>query len=303
MGSQGSSETTQVSSLSKDQQKVSKQLSTLLQGQLGKPLEQYQGQRTADLTQPFQDVQQSLDQGFDIFDSRLDEKTQQVISDILQGEASFDLSPETTADRFQKAVKEPLLRTFDEDIAPRINEGFAGQGATFSSRRGDSQRKALEGLQTQMSAQLAETNYQNQALQAQLAESATNRQLQGVGLGQQFASKDINRANLLLQTGAPFQQRQQDMLNANYQEFLRTRPENSPYLQGALAYTGQSHQNTLVEPYQPSFMDQFLGGTLMAAGSAAGSILGGNLPGIGSGQGGGIGGSASSIFDSFGDFK
>jgi hypothetical protein len=265
MAGEGKSlKTTTMTSLSKDQQKVSKQTASVISSNLGKDLEQYSGQMVADLTPEFLSARQLLDSGVD---ESLDPVTKNVIEQLLSGEAAYDLSPATTEKYFEDSVKKPLLRTFDEEIAPRLQEGFAAQGATFSSRRGDATRKALEGLQAEMSSKLAEANYNNQALAANLADNAKNRQATGVSLAEQYANRNTTRATGLLSAAAPFQQREQDLLTAQYNEFLRTRAETSPYLQAALGYTGQSQTNTFVQPQSQGF--DF--GSLINAGATLGS--------------------------------
>jgi len=56
--------------------------------------------------------------------------------------------PEVNPDDVFQGFLAPSLRAFDQDIAPRIKEGFAQGGASFSSRRGDALARTLEGLQT-----------------------------------------------------------------------------------------------------------------------------------------------------------
>lgn len=63
----------------------------------------------------------------------------------------------------------------------------------------------------------------------------------------------------------PFQQHAQDVASSRYQEFLRTSPENNPYLQMALAATGQ---NQLYGFQKPGLLQQISGGAQGAAGIA-----------------------------------
>lgn len=247
---------------------MAKQTSQLLQQNLGRDLDQYSGNLVADFIPEMLRARGMIGEGFD---TSLDSRTLSVLKEALEGTPSYNLSPEITKERFEKTVRNPLLRTFDEEIAPRISEGFAGRGATFSSRRGDANRKALEGLQANMASELADMNYRNQALRAQLAESATERQLASVGMGQQFAGRNLARAGALMQAAAPFQQQEQEKLSGKYQEFLRTRSETSPYLNAALAFTGQPHMSTYYQEASPGFD----WGSLLNTGIGAGAMLGG----------------------------
>lgn len=49
---------------------------------------------------------------------------------------------------FQQGFLDPALRTFDQQIAPRINTAFAGIGGSLSSRRGTAQTNALTDILT-----------------------------------------------------------------------------------------------------------------------------------------------------------
>lgn len=102
---------------------------------------------------------------------------QQQIADLLQGNIgrgtsggnpADSLSPDATARYNQLAVAAPLLRQFDQSIMPRLNDAYASVGALMSSRRGDSARQALEGLQTTIGSELGKSQLANQQLGAQL---------------------------------------------------------------------------------------------------------------------------------------
>lgn len=62
----------------------------------------------------------------------------------------------------------PSLRAFDQEIAPRIREGFAGQGASFSSRRGEALSRTLGDIQTQAQSQFITQNIPLQQLLGQI---------------------------------------------------------------------------------------------------------------------------------------
>jgi hypothetical protein len=168
--------------------------------------------------------------------SQFDELVKTSIAQALSGTPSYDASSGAVEKLFKQGVANPALRAFDQDVAPRIREGFAAGGAMMSSRRGDAQRKALGDLQASLSGQLGQMQYNNMGLQASLAESAAQRQLQGVGLANQQALMPAQRASALTQALAPFQAQAQQQATGQYQEWLRTRPENSPYLAAAQNY-------------------------------------------------------------------
>jgi hypothetical protein len=133
-----------------------------------------------------------------------------------------------------------MMRTFDEDIAPRIRSSYAGIGQAFSSKRADAERKALEGIGSSISQQLAQTNLA-------LEEGMINRQLQATPLAMQRSLFPYTKGSAYFSSLAPFQDYEQSKYSADYEEFLRTRPENSPYLSAALSYLGQPHTLSYVE--------------------------------------------------------
>lgn len=139
---------------------------------------------------------------------------------LLSGDPSYtaDLSDVVTGENFKKSVAAPLLRTFDQEIAPRISDAFAGSGASFSSRRGLETRQALEGLNTQMTAEqtrLLQNNMQLEAqLNAQLHDSAAGRQAglvsQLVGLRGQLGDNENSRQLQLALANAQFGEANRD---------------------------------------------------------------------------------------------
>lgn len=257
-------------------------------------------QRVAPMIPGMENVLQSL-QGVNL--STLLPQQEAAVLRGLSGQSSYDLSIPATTAFFQDSVAAPMLRTFDQSIAPRIAAGFAGSGATFSSNRGRATRTALEGLQTDMGAQLAQMQYANQQMSAQLAESAANRQLQSVGLAEQLAMAPMSRAVGMTQALSPFQAQQQALADAQYQEFLRQAPENDPYLQMSLNTLYQQPQiaaQTKSNPFASILgigLGALTGGIFGAAGTALGGAVSG---GIGSIFGGGAPAAAAGATNPFG---
>lgn len=96
-------------------------------------------------------------------------RADRALSEILRGK------PTDTEDFFRKAILAPSLRAFDQEIRPRIDQGFARHGASFSTRRGTEVGRQLGNVQAGAQGQLA-------ALQTQMLESAKRRQLAAVGI-------------------------------------------------------------------------------------------------------------------------
>lgn len=203
------------------------------------------------------------------------------------GQAGYQaqLDPTTTAKYFESAVTNPMMHTFQSQILPQINEGFAGVGA-FSSRQGDARQRALSDLQSNLTGQLGTFQLANQQeqqrLNSQLYEASQQRALQALqGYGQQqlsFANQPLLAAGAMGNFLQPLQQRQDQGVLAGYQDFLRMTPENNPYMASMLQYISQQ-QKALVQ--QPNYLSQGIGG--VAGGLGIWQALSQNQQNVGSG--------------------
>lgn len=238
---------------------------------IGMGAAEFDGQLIADLTPEQQRARQLLAE----YDpTQFDTMSAAVVQRTLEGRPSFDLSEQTTKDFFQKGVADPLLKTFDEQIAPRIKQDFARVGGAFSSRRNMALGDAAEDLNSQLAAQLSGMQFNNQALRAGLAESAAQRQTQGLALAEGFANRNLLRGSLLNEAGTPFQAWEQSKLGAAYQEFQRTAPENSPWLQNALQFAGQGVRTYKPpNPWEQAFAQAAPNAAAGGAGALAGLLL------------------------------
>jgi len=108
------------------------------------------------------------------------------LSRSLRGEPAVDLSPEAIAELFQVGVSDPMIRQFEEDVRPRIEESFAQSGALFSTGRGNAVARAFESIEEDLISQLARTQLDALGLEAQLAQqSASNWMNAALGLPSQ----------------------------------------------------------------------------------------------------------------------
>jgi hypothetical protein len=196
------------------------------------------------------------------------------------------LNSGNVADWFNKSVVAPSMLNYQQNIAPAIDSNFAGQGGIFNSRRGYAQQQALQNMQTQETAQLANTsmnlnqqqaqmnntnalqhnadlmntgqfNAQMQQNQAQLGLQANAQQMQAAALAQQSINNNqnrlLNKANL---TGA-IQGQNQNVTSGQYNEMLRTQPFNNPYLPQAMQFLGANMQTQI--PYTPQSTGSMIG--------------------------------------------
>ena len=184
----------------------------------------------------------------------------------ISGAPAYGLSEEDTARWMKVAVQAPMLKEFDREIKPRLNEAFAGAGGLFSSRRSDALGRGLGDLNDKYSELLGKAQLDTRTLAAQLAESAANR-------------------SLAVAQGADQAQRQ------NWQ---MQQPWANPYLNLGLNYIGQNQ--TLAYQNQGNQSGGFGGAVQGGLGGAyIGSQIGSVVPGIGTGIGAGIGAVAGGI--------
>jgi len=251
------------------QHRVSRAVGSELLANIGQPLEAYPGEMVAPMIPEMEalrgDFASAVSQAQSVSDS-----IDQAVFGLFNS-----ISPEVTLDLFQKGVQTPMLRTFQQEIAPMIKEQYAGagQGGFFSSKRGDEFSRQLGNVQTNLGAQLASWQRENQLLEAQ-------RSLQIPGLLQQLQQIPYQNLQMQQQVLSPYQTYEQNLAGAKYQEWQRQQPQNSPYMQQALGYLGVPMMGAIqTSPWATQ---------LTASGmSAIGSAIGGASGGSGSGSGGG----------------
>lgn len=195
------------------------------------------------------------------------QNTSNTLQSVLSGTPSF--TPSTPAQYeqwFRSGVAAPALRMFDQDIAPRIKESFASVGNNFTSRAGNATARALESLNTNLSSQLAQNQNQNymanQALAAQLADSARQRQLGGLTMA--MSSPQLSQAGALEQVLGPMLNLQQSALDRKYQDFLRTAGENNPWLGSTFKFLSEPTKTFVGSQGALGNLNQLLGTGMMA---------------------------------------
>lgn len=164
---------------------------------------------------------------------------------LLGGGGANKLDPNTTTDYFRENVAKPMYRDFDLHVAPRIKEAFAIGGGSFNSRRGVELSNAIGNINTTVGQQLGQAQLQNQQLGAQLGQSA---QVAGLQLSPQLRNQNLTQAALLENILSPFQENANQTTQATYQDFLRTTPENNPYLNQAMGFVNSSQLGVYNKP-------------------------------------------------------
>lgn len=144
----------------------------------------------------------------------------------------------------QEAARGRMMETVPQLMG--IGTGIAGLSEAAKAR----QMEALPQL------------YQLGAGTAGLTEAAKQRGLSAAmalpGIAQQYFDMPMNWAAQMMGMGGQMQGLSQAALDRLYQEFLRTTPEASPWMQQMYGYLGIPSQQTY-QQYQPSFLSQLLG--------------------------------------------
>lgn len=178
---------------------------------------------------------------------------------LLQGEF-----PE---DYYQQSVYKPMLKSYTEDIAPLVEEQYAGgSGGYWGSARAGAVGKGYRDLTDTLTAKRSEL--------AQAARMGVPNAINALNaLSQQTATtQGIPRA--IKQYG----------LEQKYAEWKRTRPEN--YISQALTFLGlRTREDTYSAVTQPNWAAT-IGGAASGVGSMFGASGGGGSSNIQGGQGG-----------------
>ena len=290
--------------LSGPQIQIGREIRNFLQGldpsvetsRIGQGATPFEGERIAGLPQEAVLARELLG----MFDpTQFQAETGGAIERALSGKPAADLSERATESFFQDAVAAPMFRTFDREIAPRLKDAAASQGALFSTARTQQEGDALQGLQTGLAANLAKEQMQNQRIEAELLERAATRSMQAIPMANAQRLQPLAEGSALLRAAAPFQAQEQAELDHTFSEFQRLLPENDPFLARAMQFFGSQ---------QPmAYENRFTGGALgsglgLGAGAGAGALIGSSMgnpllgAGIGAMMGTGVGGGLGSFF-------
>lgn len=222
--------------LNPEQRSVTKTLGPYLNSMIGQAAPQYTGSYVAPFGQNEQDILSR--------NARLGALGGQGFENLLSGEF-----PE---DYYQKAIYRPMMKQYQEDIQPQIEEQYAGSGGYWGGARAGAVARGYRDLQDTLAAERAKLGYQ--ARRDVMDAAPAYSQFEG--------------ANMQLQ-GLP-RMAQQYGLDKQYEEFVRTRPERLPYLNAALDFLGvRTGTLTKGESGLQRFND------FMAAGSNALTLLSG----------------------------
>lgn len=193
------------------------------------------------------------------------------LSRILSGEPSTDINPAATEEFISRAITDPARATYQEETLPAIRESFIGPGQLFSSARAETERRAGRDVERDISAQGSAIRYADEQARRGLAESAQERALRGASiapsLGREMEELPLRQAMAGTAIGGLQRMIEQQSLDREVAEFVRTSPESNPILDKALQLIGTPTTNMQVIPRQPSIQSQ-LAAVIPGAGQA-----------------------------------
>jgi hypothetical protein len=173
------------------------------------------------------------------------------------GQPAYEITPETTEQYYQQAVRAPALREWQETVEPTIREAYAGPGY-WGSARAQAQAKGAEDLATELGRQRATLYYQDELARRQAAEAAAQRE---ATYGAPYAATE---AELMGTAGQYARMIEEQKALSDLQRWLMgetvegvTPYQYSPFLQLAFQYLGLSPYVYGQEATSKSFGAQF----------------------------------------------
>ncbi len=230
-----------------EQRGVSEGLGKYFEARIGRGMQRYPGQFVAGMSGFERGGLASLRQlgasGMpDIFNTGT-----AALTELLAGEPSTEVNPELTEKYFSEGIYDPMFRSMKEDIIPEIEGAYAGN--YWGTPRAEATTGAWTDFEEGMSGVLSELIYADEQTRIGLEESANDRQLAATGVAGQMAQIEENinmgRINAAMTYGSLPRVLMQAELDANYNEWLRTRPEYSPVVNQALQFMN------VPSPYTP----------------------------------------------------
>jgi len=99
------------------------------------------------------------------------------LNQILSGKPAYEITPETTEQYYERAIRDPALRDWETAVKPGIREEFVGPGY-WGSARAEAVTKAGEKLASDLAAKRAELYYADEQARRAALEAGATRQAQ-----------------------------------------------------------------------------------------------------------------------------
>jgi hypothetical protein len=229
-GDSGGGRTESVSTLSKEQQDVSKQLGGIISAGLeGGPLA-----LPSELAQIIE-MPELFGEAFEWLGGVFDTVTEP-LKDIISGVPAYEYDPQLVEEMFMEQVADPSVEMLMRTAVPAIEEQWAGNFYTAGHRKAVTE--GLTNLSTDLSRQLFSNQMLGQQMGFQSAEAAAGRQLPGMaGIGELF-SQLVNAS--FIQQGA-----EKDVLAQKRGIWEFQQPWQSPWLQRAQSFVQTPQMETV----------------------------------------------------------
>ena len=193
----------------------------------------------------------------------------QLLQRILAGEPPYDVSPEAREEFWQKGILTPVKREFEEWALPDLKRRYSH--AFWGSEANKALNKAYRDLLDTLAGARSKLMYQEELGTRAAKERALERGMRGTEMATGLMSQ-------LAQLGAVQRALQDTALMREYEEWLRTRPEYSPWLQMAPTFLSITPYTQMPIYTTPKVHGMGIGGILgNILGTAGGLGLGGFL--------------------------
>jgi len=187
---------------------------------VGSAAQPYTGQLTADIPGGFTQAYNSLTQNI----GRDSSSINQALMLDVKGQPAYQSNFGEFSNQFRNEFATPMMEMWKQTVEPLVRGGYAGvKGGLYSAARG----RGIENSANQYYAENIQPQFMNAwqqdiNRQFQSGEAAAGRRLGAVGAMGGYE-------DMLMSAGERMRSAQQQGLTANYGEFLRTRPEASPW--------------------------------------------------------------------------
>jgi len=172
----------------------------------------FQGKRVAPLTDTqntvFNGANDLAGQFVDTFgnttqpDTPLFAETGYALKGILSGDTGAAKTTQAQTDQyFNENIKNPTMKTLNQDLLPSVDEGYTG-GNFFSTARGNARSKAIRDTSDSLLSQKAQLNWNTNQANQQLDEAKASRILAAIPQGLQYSEAPTQQALSNLQIAA-----------------------------------------------------------------------------------------------------
>jgi len=233
-----------------EQQVVSRSLSRMLLQELGRPLPQWTGPYTVPLQPQEYATLEAL--------RELAASPPTPWRLAAEGYTPWLPSREAMERYWREALVEPVMKEYRETLLPELRGSF--RHAFWGSERLAAERELAEDVAARLAAERARLAWQEEMARREALERAFERQLEA---SRWLAALPVAAAEEEARLGALERAIREADLERRMREWLRTRPEHSPYLQAALSYLRTMPVSYYFPPPSPW---EALGYGLMGAG-------------------------------------